>query len=912
LYRFAGRFVHFVVASLGVNLSRISLGELVATGFDVYILLMHVFEKTTLWRKGFGLSDNDDDARVMLRDRLLNIRERAGQLVSIIVRDMPGVTVHDLSHLDALWETASLIAGDNYPINPAEAFVFGVAVLLHDAAMSVAAYPEGMVAIQQTPQWRDAVASLIQAECGAMPTASQLAEPPDHIVRAALPEVLRQLHAVQAEQLGTIAWPLPGGGKQFLIQDDGLRDAYGSIIGKIAASHWWSATELRGRMRPLRVNAGPGVPSQWIVDPIKLACLLRVADAAHIDHRRAPHFLRALLRPSGVSDVHWTFQNKLGKPSIDKNFVVYTGGPFKVEDAEAWWLCYDMLGAVDEELRSVQAVLDVHGVPQFIISGVKGAKSPESVADFITTEGWRPVNAELHVSNVPALVALLGGERLYGSNVTVALRELIQNSADSIRAMRLLVTQSEVGGIIRVRLRKEALGEWWLDVEDDGVGMSPVVLTGALLDFGRSFWRSPTIRQEFPGLLAKGLQPTGRYGIGFFAVFMLGDRVTVTSRRYDAATSDTHTLDFRGGLQSRPILREPAQNEALQASGTRVSVRLRVAPDEPKGLLYRGSAGNTKLLTPLEHVVARLAPALDVSIEAEEAVGERVSAIVANDWISTQPAIVCQRANRGYDSVTNFEQIGSTMSELRDESTGVLYGRACINPLDSFFARAGVVTVGGLRASDVGCIAGILLGEEQTVSRDSAMPTVPAIVLRRWATEQAALLASSKLPGSGKLRAAAIVMMLGGEIGNLPIAIRDGEYLTSLDLIEYLSGLNAVQVFYGDSVEHDDVVDDDVARRDFERCFELSKTLILVPKSPPTLLKIGELNWPECLPDLYIDERPQTCTDSFASALARAWGVSPEHYYDEQLPVGEVNGTDIVREVRVYQRQEAVDEQEAE
>ena len=57
---------------------------------------------------------------------------------------MRDYTVHDLSHLDALWEMADLIVGTNFILNPAEAFVFGVAVLLHDAGMTVAAYPGGM------------------------------------------------------------------------------------------------------------------------------------------------------------------------------------------------------------------------------------------------------------------------------------------------------------------------------------------------------------------------------------------------------------------------------------------------------------------------------------------------------------------------------------------------------------------------------------------------------------------------------------------------------------------------------------------------------------------------------------------------------------------------------------------------
>ena len=133
-----------------------------------------------------------------------------------------------------------------------------------------------------------------------------------------------------------------------LIQDSELRNAYGDIIGRIAASHCWAASELN--TLPRQVNAGSDIPASWTVNPLKIACLLRVADAAHIDSRRAPRFLLALVKPMGISATHWSFQSKIAKPSIDKNFLVYTGSPFDLDEAEAWWLCYDMLAMIDDEL----------------------------------------------------------------------------------------------------------------------------------------------------------------------------------------------------------------------------------------------------------------------------------------------------------------------------------------------------------------------------------------------------------------------------------------------------------------------------------------------------------------------------------------------------------------------------------
>ncbi|MGZ4971352.1 MAG: HD domain-containing protein, partial [Limisphaerales bacterium] len=438
----------------------------------------------------------------------MNMRARAEHLVSLIPRDIPGLTVHDVTHLDALWETASLIAGENYPINPAEAFVFGGAVLLHDSAMSLAAYPGGINELKTTAVWRDAVASRLLAITKGTIDRCQLENPPDEITKAALIDVLRETHATRAQDLPSVKWPSADGTYEFLIQNSDLRSIYGPIIGQIAASHWWPVTKLE--QLPDRVNAGGNIPGGWHVNPLKVACLLRVADAAHIDARRAPRFLRAIVKPNRSSDVHWAFQTKVGKPSIDKNFLVYTGGPFDVTEAEAWWLGYDLLSTIDDELRAVHGALDSRNLHSFAATAVKGAKSPQVIARHIQTKGWQPVNTELKVSDIPSLVEMLGGERLYGTDLSAPVRELIQNAADALQAKQLVSPTAKIG-VIKVRLRRDD-GADFLVFEDDGVGMSTRVLTEALLDFGRSFWRSGLLRQEFPGLLSKGLKTTGRFG----------------------------------------------------------------------------------------------------------------------------------------------------------------------------------------------------------------------------------------------------------------------------------------------------------------------------------------------------------------------------------------------------------------
>jgi hypothetical protein len=119
-------------------------------------------EKTRLWATSLGARDADQEVerkKERLRSELGRFHDHASALTSRIAAAFPNLTVHDVTHLDALWETADLISGDGYPLNPLEAFIFGGAILLHDAALCFEAYDGGREAVRNTLAWKDAFAS---------------------------------------------------------------------------------------------------------------------------------------------------------------------------------------------------------------------------------------------------------------------------------------------------------------------------------------------------------------------------------------------------------------------------------------------------------------------------------------------------------------------------------------------------------------------------------------------------------------------------------------------------------------------------------------------------------------------------------------------------------------------------------
>ena len=268
------------------------------------------FRQTWLWRQAFltPRSDSATEEQEFFKTQYLSVRERAAHLVSRIPVDSPGLTVHDISHLDALWDAASSVAEGAVDVNPAETFVLGASILLHDAGMSLAAYPGGLPEVRTTVAWKDAVARVALASEEKGDDTFDFENPPATVLQRIVPDVLRQLHAQHAEELAEQAWRAEDGPHVYLVEDSDLRRFYGPTIGRIAHSHWWSVQKLD---QDLSEDLGAlANRTRNRVDRVKLACLLRIADALHLDSRRAPRFLRAITHPSGTSARHWSFQER--------------------------------------------------------------------------------------------------------------------------------------------------------------------------------------------------------------------------------------------------------------------------------------------------------------------------------------------------------------------------------------------------------------------------------------------------------------------------------------------------------------------------------------------------------------------------------------------------------------------------
>jgi hypothetical protein len=874
------------------------------------------FAAEARWAAAAARADKEvlagDPARARLAYTLAGLRARTDAIAVGIAADLPEFVTHGPGHHDALWELATLAAGGSVPLNPAEAFVLGAALLLFDLGVGSAAFPEGADALRSDPAWPDIAAAQARRRGGANGRAVLDREAECECFA----ELLGRRYAPRLEALAVAPFSGEnGGGPFYLIDDATLRIAYGALIGQTAASRRWSLDELRQRLGRAEPVAPPaGLPADWSVEPLKVALLLRAADVLHFAARRTPGALRAARRRAGYAADHEAFLRHVAPPARDGERVVVAPAegarPLPASAASAWWAGYEMLEAAGRELRGIDTLLQDLGRPYRLAArGVAGAEGPERLARHVPTEDWLPIDARVQVRDVAALVKNLGGEHLYGDDPTVPLRELIQNGADAVRARRLLEKQGADFGDVVVRRGADAGGAY-VEVEDNGIGMSTAVLTGPFLDFGTTFWGTALMRDELPGLTGTDFHSTGRYGVGFFSVFMWGERVRVTTRRYEASPRDTHVLEFGDGFLARPLLRRASPAERREERGTTV----RVYTDA--GASFRRPGGTEWGLADL---LAYFCPALDVSLHVEEGgPGARATVVRANDWLTLSGADLLRRLwahepRAASAALTDdvLATLGANLSEVR-ASWGETVGRAAVyaDALGRERQRTageaggpggltGVVTVGGFRTAAVSGIVGVLAGEPDTAARSAATPLAGPAALAEWADGQASAVGRVRNRPADLLECAAVIRACGGGVGDLPVARLGRRYVTRAEVVAWAAGVKEAVV----APSEEDAAGGPLT-------LPLGDVL-LAPFARPALLggAAGKV-WPPAGASFDghpLGEHAAALAGVVVEAFAEAWGTTPEAVFaaarSEEREIGaEASGARVAREALVLTR----------
>jgi len=408
---------------------------------------------------------------------------------------------------------------------------------------------------------------------------------------------------------------------------------------------------------------------------------------------------------------------------------------------------------------------------------VAGAQSPSRLSEHVKVIGWHPIDAKVKVTDVGRVIDLFGGDKLYGHSVLIPLRELIQNAADAVRLRRAL-DDGDIAykGQITIRIRRNEDGQF-LEVDDDGIGMSQDVLTGPLIDFTSSYLTSTIAKREYPGLVGKRTRRSGRYGVGFFSTFMLSDNVSVTSRPFDKSPDDARTLKFEGGLAVRPLLIDEKPKGYSAITSTRITVPITDEQIQNMKVIRKNHVSGEATYAPLERVIANLAPLVDVDIYLDN-LGQTNQVHTAN-WPQTESLDWLKKIDLEEIEDDDYLAMLNKISEAVDfiDPDRPFLGRAVIAPM----AGNGNYTVDGLNTPR-------MMGQAHNefcgvIDRPSSGPRrqpnkwIDKTALGNWANRQAEKLAGCQLDNVQKYNAACRIANFGGDAFPIATICLNGDWV---------------------------------------------------------------------------------------------------------------------------------------
>jgi hypothetical protein len=314
-----------------------------------------------------------------------------------------------------------------------------------------------------------------------------------------------------------------------------------------------------------------------IADTRLVAAALRIADVLDFDRERTPLVLFYYLLPrtsnpaENTSVREWFKHLSISNWVIEKQTVVFRG---RSPSALIHHAVVEFCNTISDEIARTLSIFEKDEWPFILNAKVETA---------IEAVGYRYVPYRFSLDE-ERVHSLLMGRSIYRFPLD-ALRELIQNSVDACKLRDALMqmydnsVQPTRDRRIIVRYEESHLSSTTpiLSVVDTGVGMDRYIIENYFLRVGRSYYSSREFFHTQSLLRRNSLRfsPISQFGIGFMAVFMLGDRVDVETAAWSSSMEQSKRRVLQiDGIGRLIEVRERDNNSLPQFHGTRVSIRL--------------------------------------------------------------------------------------------------------------------------------------------------------------------------------------------------------------------------------------------------------------------------------------------------------------------------------------------------
>ncbi len=183
------------------------------------------------------------------------------------------------------------------------------------------------------------------------------------------------------------------------------------------------------------------------------------------------------------------------------------------------------------------------------------------------------------------------------TNKDVALRELISNAADACDKLRYLSTQNpdllKENEELKISIKIDKANKLSV-ITDNGIGMNRQELIENLGTIARS--GTENFIKNLTGDKGKDVNLIGQFGVGFYSSFMIADKVTVVSRKYDSDISYQWQSDGSGNFSI-------SESDEQLERGTKIILHLK---DDASDFLDRFH---------IKHVVQTYSDHINIKIE---------------------------------------------------------------------------------------------------------------------------------------------------------------------------------------------------------------------------------------------------------------------------------------------------------
>lgn len=352
-----------------------------------------------------------------------------------------------------------------------------------------------------------------------------------------------------------------------------LESSLVEFVARLSLSHVKSAYDLTDANGFRRDE----VIGTYQVNMVYLGLILRLADILDFDRERTPDSLyRTIDFRSQVSLSEWEKHRSVNGWVIDSTKIQFT---MICEHPEYQRAALQFMDGIDKELAEAQGI--IHSFPaEFSRYNLQLPRQVDRSRIEPRNNSYVYHDLEFSLSR-DEIINLLMTEQLYGSP-SLAIRELLQNSLDALRH-RKAQTKRDAGadwneGKVTLEHHLDEHGHENIRCIDNGIGMDEDIIKRFLTKTGRSYYRSPEFEQERIRLREANVDfdPCAQFGIGFMSCFMLGDQITIHTRRDNGENGRGEPLIVEiNGFNSMVVIRK---GDANQPIGTTINITGRKLP----------------------------------------------------------------------------------------------------------------------------------------------------------------------------------------------------------------------------------------------------------------------------------------------------------------------------------------------